>query len=304
MASTSADVDLQRVLAEIKAGGSEGITDDVIQQKIPDLTVEKRLQIFNKLIAQGLLDIFHKGETLLYKVKDPVINEKLKDSDNEEKVVYKIIEEAGNKGIWMRDIRFKSNLMPTQLNKILKQLETKKIIKAVKSVAASKKKVYMLYDLEPDRSLTGGTWYQDQDFEVEFVDVLNQQCYRFLQLKKEKTANNQNGPQVAQRLACATPKEVRKFITDLGISKVELSEEDIRTILETLLFDGKIEQINNIDGSVMYRAVTPYIAVAGISTSPCGVCPVFKNCSFQSTVNPSKCDYLTDWLKQNPDSGF
>lgn len=45
---------------------------------------------------------------------------------------------------------------------------------------ASKKKLYMLYDIEPDTSVTGGTWYSNQDFEVEFVDVLNQQCFRFL----------------------------------------------------------------------------------------------------------------------------
>lgn len=298
------DADTQRVLAEIQAAGAAGITDETIQEKIPELSVEKRMQIFNKLIAQGMLDLFNQGSHLLYKIKDPVVNEKLKDSDNEEKVVYKVIEDAGNKGIWIRDIRFKSNLMPTQLNKILKQLETKKIIKAVKSVAASKKKVYMLFGLEPDRSLTGGTWYQDQDFEVEFVEILNQQCYRFLQLRKEKTANNENGPLVAQRLACATPKEVWKFISDLGISKVELSEEDIRTILETLLFDGKIEQINNIDGTVMYRAVNPYFASSGLSTLPCGVCPVIKNCSLNTSVNPKKCEYLTDWLKQNCDSGF
>lgn len=61
----------------------------------------------------------------------------IKGADNEEKIVYKIIEEAGNKGIWIRDIRFKSNLNMTQLNKVLKSLETKKIIKAVKSVSVS-----------------------------------------------------------------------------------------------------------------------------------------------------------------------
>lgn len=66
------------------------------------------------------------------------------------------------------------------MNKVLKSLETKKIIKAVKSVAASKKKVYMLFDLDPDSSVTGGAWYQDQDFESEFVDVLSQQCHRYL----------------------------------------------------------------------------------------------------------------------------
>ena len=38
----------------------------------------------------------------------------------------------------------------------------------------------MLYNLEPDRSVTGGAWYSEQEFESEFVEVLNQQCYKFL----------------------------------------------------------------------------------------------------------------------------
>lgn len=41
----------------------------------------------------------------------------------------------------------------------------------------------MLYNLQPDRSVTGGAWYSDQDFESEFVEVLNQQCFKFLQSK-------------------------------------------------------------------------------------------------------------------------
>ena len=41
----------------------------------------------------------------------------------------------------------------------------------------------MLFNLQPDRSVTGGAWYSDQDFESEFVEVLNQQCYKFLQDK-------------------------------------------------------------------------------------------------------------------------
>ena len=51
------------------------------------------------------------------------------------------------------------------------------------SLQAPKKKVYMLFNLEPDQSVTGGSWYSDQDFESEFVDVLNQQCFKFLQQK-------------------------------------------------------------------------------------------------------------------------
>lgn len=52
---------------------------------------------------------------------------------------------------------------------------------------ASKKKVYMLYNVQPDRSVTGGAWYSDQDFESEFVEVLNQQCFKFLHSKVKDT---------------------------------------------------------------------------------------------------------------------
>ena len=48
---------------------------------------------------------------------------------------------------------------------------------------AGRKKVFMLFNLEPDTSVTGGAWYSDQDFESEFVEVLNQQCFKFLQQK-------------------------------------------------------------------------------------------------------------------------
>lgn len=64
-------------------------------------------------------------------------------------------------------------------------------------IQASKKKVYMLYNLQPDRSVTGGAWYSDQDFESEFVEVLNQQCFKFLQSKVRGPLNG-SGTNVLQ----------------------------------------------------------------------------------------------------------
>lgn len=43
----------------------------------------------------------------------------------------------------------------------------------------------MLFNLQPDRSITGGSWYSDNEFESEFVEILNQQCYRILVQKAE-----------------------------------------------------------------------------------------------------------------------
>ena len=35
--------------------------------------------------------------------------------------------------------------------------------------------------------------------------------------------------------------QVLKFISDLGISKISLRQEDIESILDTLIFDGKVQ---------------------------------------------------------------
>lgn len=85
-----------------------------------------------------MLDLYKQGNELLYRARseksDP---EQIKNADNEEKVVFDIIKDAENIGIWIRDIRVRSNLSMPQLNKILKSLENRKLIKAVKSVAVS-----------------------------------------------------------------------------------------------------------------------------------------------------------------------
>ncbi|KAK1875867.1 DNA-directed RNA polymerase III subunit RPC6 [Dissostichus eleginoides] len=216
----------------------------------------------------------------------------MKGSDNQEKLVYQVIEDAGNKGIWSRDIRFKSNLPLTEVNKILKNLESKKLIKAVKSVAASKKKVYMLYNIQPDRSVTGGAWYSDQDFESEFVEVLNQQCFKFLQSKRNSSL--------------ATSHEVWKYICELGISKVDLSMDDIETILNTLIYDGKVEltviaakegTVGSVDGQMkLYRGVNAVLLPTGMVRTPCGLCPVFDDCQEGGEISPSNCIYMTEWL--------
>ncbi|KAM9701083.1 LOW QUALITY PROTEIN: DNA-directed RNA polymerase III subunit RPC6-like, partial [Menidia menidia] len=85
---------------------------------------------------QGQLDLLRNSSGLLYRLKDSHSSSKMKGSDNQRRSwLYQVIEDAGTKAIWSRDIRFKSNLPLTEVNKILKNLESKKLIKAVKSVA-------------------------------------------------------------------------------------------------------------------------------------------------------------------------
>ena len=55
--------------------------------------------------------------------------------------MYQMIEDSGSKGIWMREIRVKSNIAQSELTRCLKTLESKKLIKSVRSVQAARRKV-------------------------------------------------------------------------------------------------------------------------------------------------------------------
>lgn len=114
-----------------------GLTNEDLNTELSDIPVATRLQAINKLLQSGTIELLQKGKSLIYRIKDAGKGSAPGNIDNEEKVIYQIIEEGGNKGIWIRDIRTKSNLIMTQLNKILKNLENKKLIKAVKSVNVS-----------------------------------------------------------------------------------------------------------------------------------------------------------------------
>lgn len=55
-------------------------------------------------------------------------------------------------------MKHKTNLQQPQITKILKELENRTLVKAIKPVNQPSKKFYMLFDLEPAREITGGAW--------------------------------------------------------------------------------------------------------------------------------------------------
>ncbi len=135
--------DLSPQIVSLATEKTSGFSNDDLAAAFPNYSIEDRVTAINKLLQQGFIEILRKGNTIIYRLKDSTKKTTgPKGADNEEKIVYSIIEEGGNHGIWIRDIRVKSNLIMTQLNKILKNLENKKLIKAVKSVNVSSLSFY------------------------------------------------------------------------------------------------------------------------------------------------------------------
>lgn len=72
--------------------------------------------------------------------------------------------------------------------------------------------------------------------------------------------------------------------------------EDVITILNTVVYDGKAESTVYPDGSRVYRAIETLIAPPGLVQVPCGVCPLIHKCSSTGLITPKDCTYMAEWL--------
>jgi DNA-directed RNA polymerase III subunit RPC6 len=289
----------------------KGITEDILLADMPSLKGQPLADAINRLMKKGLLNILRnpQSQQLVYKVKPTAVATAadtsscttiLKGASQQENLVYQIIQDAGNKGIWRKEIHRRSGNIPQQeFDKILKSLESKKLVKQVSSVQASRKKVYMLYNLQPDRSVTGGSWYTDQDFDSQFVDTLVMMCHRFLD-QKAVVAKQKPEPLTQRNNSYCSSNELLKYITDSGITTHPLSIEDIESILDTLVYDGKVQVESRPipDGSSQnfYCVVSRWSSPTGLSHVPCSMCPLIGECRVGSVVSPETCEFLSDWL--------
>lgn len=112
------------------------------------------------------------------------------------------------------------------MNKTLKILEQRSLIKSVRSVVSKSKKLYMCFDLTPAKEITGGPWYSDQEFDREFVELLSDMIVKII--SKGGILDLQT---IASRLRTS------------GIVKVELTDDELELVVNTLIYDYRIEEV-------------------------------------------------------------
>lgn len=119
-----------------------------------------------------------------------------------------------------------TNIQEQVLKKSLKILEQRNLIKIVRSVVSKTKKLYMLYNLEPAKEVSGGPWYTDQEFDYEFLELLAKEIVSFVSVQ-----GNADAACIAERIRSS------------GIANVELSTEDLESVIQTLVYDGQLEEV-------------------------------------------------------------
>ena len=274
---------------------ARGVRDAVLASATASImTVNERAQAINELLSQRKIELFRRGDALVYARVREEHAAKFKGLSTEDMLVYQIIQHAGNAGRWTKELKARSNLPAPQITKIFKTLEARKLIKAVKHVAQQNRKVYMLFELEPSREITGGAWYTEHEYDSEFINVLREQCVKFIYSKEKVTL-----------------EEVSEFVRQSKLSHVELGVDDVLQIVSTLVYDGKVDKIEDesvddgmadapdeafVPKTYYRKAALPIPESNAYSDIPCGVCPVINECRPDGLINPISCEYMTAWL--------
>ncbi|ETP28846.1 hypothetical protein F442_21929 [Phytophthora nicotianae P10297] len=246
---------------------------------------EQLPDVINALLTEGKIKIFKKGSVLSYGIVDAEEAERIRGLTLEQRLVLQEIERAGNKGIWTRDIKSHTNISQQIVTKTLRLLETRRLVKSVKSISSKNKKLYMLFDLVPSTEITGGPWYNEQEFDHVFIDTLSTFVYEVIKASGMSTLN-----------------AITDKVHASGISKVALGPEEIRSIIQTLMYDGRVEEVRSVrltpgaSHEVKYKVSQQITTFNYLSETPCGVCPVFDQCQEGNVISPRSCLYMTKWL--------
>jgi DNA-directed RNA polymerase III subunit RPC6 len=226
-----------------------GISNSAMKAKFSADEQKYLVQAINELSTNSRLHMSKSGvdNQLFYTLVDDEVAQKYQGLDVTAKMVLQVIEKAANNGIWTKDIRMQTNIQLQALNKIFKLLEQRRLIKPVKSVTAKAKKLYMLYELTPSKELTGGVWYSGLEFDHEFISELKtfvMHCVRRL--------NAGQGVTLA---------EIKNKMIQANVSRVELSLDEVKQLVQTLVYDYDIEE-----GSINDNGEIAFVAARRVST--------------------------------------
>lgn len=222
-----------RILQLLGDEASKMLPSDVICRKLRMTDEEGKQRVldqFNHLVEAGRTELYQSydvdGRSLacLKLVEESRVG-KMSGLSEEDKAVLGAVEKAGSNAVWVRSIKASTKLQQAALNKILKRLEGKKLIKQVKSVLFKQRRMFMLYELEPAKELTGGVWYTDQALDLPFIEEMKSQVLKCLQATDGR----------------ATVAQVCDRVLASHVCNVPLKPADIQQVMDLLVYEGLLD---------------------------------------------------------------
>ncbi|KAL7191419.1 hypothetical protein ACSBR2_023486 [Camellia fascicularis] len=184
-----------------------------------------------------------------------------------ESVLLNLIKSKGDMGIWKGDMKRETNLPEPVVNKALKTLQGKALIKEVVNIKSKGRKHFMAAEFEPSKELTGGAWYVEGKLDQEFIAVLKDSCSKII-----------------RKLKVVTAEGISDFIKRNKITTIECKTHQIEEILKSMVLDNEIFEVKSTGlgeyhsipiGTACYRSSTGMglgqgPKIGAMASIPCG----------------------------------
>lgn len=213
----------------------DGATEEDLSHKFTLLSKQEIAKQLNNLLRTNQIEIFNNGANLIYKKSTSLAEE--------ERIIYQLISDSKGKGLWLRDIKTKSNIPQNVLTKILRNMENKKMVKSLKTIK-SNRKIYVLFTDSPAEELTGGVWFLEGAVDSEFIKHIYKVVAEFLE-KYRSDIIPQKLPDIM---------EIMQHIEITKASTVPISIDDLETLVKTMVYDGIVQEIK-YNEKVFYRPI-------------------------------------------------
>ncbi|KAJ7117376.1 RNA polymerase Rpc34 subunit-domain-containing protein [Mycena crocata] len=224
------------------------ITSKQAETVIPDQ--KARQNALNFLLGVGLFKSLKDSKgNLIFRAVTKGELEQTKDLNGEESLVLGHIKATSNEGagIWTKHLKTKTNLHQTIIDRCLKTLTQKKLIKRVPSVQHPTRKIYMLEHLEPSVGLTGGPWYTESELDTVFIETISKACLKFIRdvsfPKQRREAQEGALFPISNAPRYPTAAQVHNTLRQARLTETELSVEHVEMLLDVLVLDGEVEKL-------------------------------------------------------------
>ena len=276
MQSTDNNVKIaKKILAECK-NHPKGVEDDGLEDILEVSLAEKEV-VVKKMLEKGYLSLEEIDGKKYYFAKEDEgeKKKKLKELSQEEEIIYKLLKEAGNNGCFGEELKKRSNIKNS--TNILGSLEKKGLVKSMKPPGDRRKK-WFLYEIKPSETFTESSLLNQPD-------KLESLCVRAM--KAIETSREDYLSKI----------EITSALKASGILDRNITDADVERIMNSLIFDGKVEEFQGYDSAnPMYKfSNSDKIRTPRYVYSPCGTCPLNSECVVGGKISPENCPYYSDW---------